>query len=129
MEEKITPFSYANYVLTRKGLPKDHEFKSYSAFLLNRSLAQHLDALLYANQMNQYPGLDVDVQFQYFLNTIRPMKRKFQSWNKASSVKDLDIVKEYFGYSDEKAKDALTILSNEDIALIKEKLDKGGVKK
>ena len=103
--------------------------KDYVSFLVNRSLSYHMDCILYANQMNINHSLPQKLQYQYLLNTVRPMKRKFEKWQKTSVVKDLECVKEYFGYSDEKAKEALRILSDEDITLIKEKIEKGGVKK
>ena len=103
--------------------------KDYKPFLVNRALSYHLDCITYANLMNMNHHLDERLQYQYFLNTIRPMKRKFQPWQKASAVKDLELVKEYFGFSNEKAKEALRILTDEQITLIKEKLEKGGVKK
>lgn len=103
--------------------------KDYKPFLVNRALSYHLDCILYVNQMNMNHGLEPKLQYQYLLNTIRPMKRKFQPWQKSSVLKDIDCVKEYFGYSNEKAKEALRILTDEQITLIKEKLEKGGVKK
>ena len=105
------------------------EEKDYKSFLVNRSLSYHMDCILYANQMNMNHGLSPKLQYQYFLNTIRPMKRKFQTWQKQAAIKDLDCVKEYFGYSNEKAKEALRILTDEQISFIKEKLEKGGVRK
>lgn len=103
--------------------------KDYVPFIVNRSLSYHMDCILYANQMNMNHRLPLKLQYQYLLNTVRPMKRKYAQWQKASVVKDMECVKEYFGYSNEKAKEALRILSNEQITLIKEKLEKGGVKK
>lgn len=103
--------------------------KDYKPFLVNRALSYHMDCILYANMMNLNPQLDGKLQYQYFLNTVRSMKRKFQPWQKQEAIKDLECVKEFFGYSDEKAKEALRILSDEDITYIKEKTDKGGVKK
>ena len=105
------------------------EEKDYKPYLVNRSLSYHLDCILYANEMNMKSNLSGKLQYQYFLNSIRPMKRKFQPWQKQEVVKNLECVKEYFGYSNEKAKEALRILTDEQIALIKEKLDKGGVTK
>jgi hypothetical protein len=101
--------------------------KDYKPFLVNRALSYHMDCILYANMMNLNPQLDGKLQYQYFLQTIRPMKRKFQPWQKASAINDIDFVKEYFGYSNEKAKEALRILSNEDLEIIKSCLEKGGV--
>lgn len=105
------------------------DYKDYKPFLINRALSYHMDCVLYANEMNKNSSLDADMQYQYLLNTIRPMKRKFQSWQKTSADKDIECVKEYFGYSNEKAKEALRILSEEQVAEIRRKTDKGGVKK
>ena len=103
--------------------------KEYSAFIVNRALSYHIDGLMYANQMNLNSKLDSKLQYHYLLNTIRPMKRKFQAWQKQDKLKNLEYVKEYFSYSDEKARAALKILNDKDIDFIKEKLEKGGVKK
>jgi hypothetical protein len=103
--------------------------KDYNAYIVNRSLSYHMDCIMYANRMNQCSNLDPELQYQYLLNTVRPMKRKFQPWQKTSAIKDIDCVKQYFGYSNEKAKEALRILTDEQITLIKTKTDKGGVKK
>jgi hypothetical protein len=105
------------------------EEKDYKPFLVNRALSYHLDCILYANQMNMSHNLDSKLQYHYLLNTVRSMKRKFQPWQKAVGLKDIDCVKEYFGYSNEKAKEALRILTDEQITLLKEKIEKGGVKK
>lgn len=103
--------------------------KDYKPYLVNRSLSYHIDCILYANQMNMNHHLDEKLQYQYLLNTIRPMKRSFKSWQKASGTKDIDCIKEYFGYSNDIAKEALRLLTDEQITLIKEQLEKGGVKK
>jgi len=103
--------------------------KDYVPFVVNRALSYHMDCILYANQMNMNHGLPQKLQYQYLLNTVRPIKRKFEKWQKATAIRDIECVKEYFGYSNEKAKEALRILSDEQIALIKEKLEKGGVNK
>lgn len=112
---------------TKKDVLEDE--KDYNAFIVNRALSYHIDCILYANQMNMCPNIDSKLQYHFFLNTIRPMKRKFQAWQKKDNIKDLEAVKEYFGYSNEKAKSALKILSEKDISYIKEKIEKGGVKK
>ena len=115
---------------TKKSVFRDQlDYKDYKAFMVNRALSYHMDCILYANEMNKNSSLDVDMQYSYLLNTIRPMKRKFQSWQRTSVDKDIECVKEYFGYSNEKAKEALRILSEEQIAEIRIKTDKGGVKK
>lgn len=102
------------------------DYKDYVPFLINRALSFHQDCVLYANEMNLRPFIDKDQQFQFLLNTIRPMKRKFQPWQKASAEKDLDCVKEFYGYSNQKAREALRILNDEQLAEIRRKIDKGG---
>jgi len=106
---------------------EEREYKDYKPFMVNRALSFHMDCVLYANELNLNSGLDSDMQYQYLLNTIRPMKRKFQPWQKAEVLKDIECVKQYFGYSNEKAKEALRILNDEQIAEIKAKTNKGGV--
>ena len=115
---------------TKKNVLQDEiDVKDYTPFVVNRALSYHMDCILYANEMNLYPELEKDLQYQYLLNTIRSMKRKFQPWQKASADKDLECVKEYFGYSNQKAKEALRILNDEQIAEIKANTIKGGVNK
>lgn len=107
----------------------DLDRNDYVPFVVNRALSYHMDCILYANEMNLNSGLDKDMQYQYLLNSVRPMKRKFQPWQKSNTINDLDCVKEYFGYSNVKAKEALRILSDEQLAQIREKTHKGGVNK
>ena len=118
-------------ILQTKKTPFQDEidYKDYVPFIVNRALSYHLDCVLYANELNLRPFIDKDQQFQYLLNTIRPMKRKFQPWQKSEVDKDIDCVKQYFGYSNEKAKDALRILTEEQVAEIKAKTNKGGINK
>jgi hypothetical protein len=110
-------------------LETNQDVKEYKPFIVNKALSYYTDCILYANEMNMYPGLDNELQFQYYLNNIRSMKRKYQSWQKAEVNKDLEPIKEYFGFSNEKAKQALRVLSDEHITLIREKTNKGGVTK
>jgi len=114
---------------TGKSVLKDEiDYRDYTPFVVNRALSYHVDCVLYVNQLNLWPSMDKDMQYQYLLNTIRPMKRKFAPWQKASRDKDIECVKLYFGYSDQKARDALRILTDEQIAEIRKRTDKGGVK-
>jgi hypothetical protein len=113
---------------TKKNPFKDElDYKDYAPFLVNRALSFHQDCVLYANELNLNPSMDKDMQYQFYLNTIRSMKRKFQPWQKTSIDKNIEAVKTYFGYSNEKAKEALRILTDEQIAEIIIKTDKGGV--
>ena len=102
------------------------DLKDYTPFVVNRALSYHLDCVLYVNELNRLPGIDKDMQYSYLLNTIRPMKRKFEPWQKSQADKNIECVKEYFGYSNQKAKEALRILNDEQIAEIKRRTDKGG---
>ena len=99
--------------------------KKYSPFIVNKALYPFPDTILLANEMNINNHLDSKLQFDFLLNSIRPRKR-FAPWLKTSKIDNLDLVKEYYGYSDQKAKDALTLLTDDDLELIRSKLNKGG---
>ena len=99
--------------------------KKYAPFIVNKCVAPFTDTLMLVNEINRLHHLDKKLQFDYLLNTIRPRKR-YTPWMKAKKLKNLDDVKEYYGYNNEKAKQALDILSDEQISAIKQKLYKGG---
>jgi hypothetical protein len=113
---------------TKKSVIKDDiDLKDYTPFVVNRALSYHIDCVLYANEMNLHSGIDKDMQYQYFLNSIRPMKRKFQPWQRSEVDKNIEAVKKYFGYSNEKAKEALRLLNDEQISEIITITTKGGM--
>ena len=124
----MSPFDYVDLVLHKKKQDGDLDFVDYAPFIVNRSLSYHLDCIPYVQEMNLWPALDKDMQYQYLLNSIRPMKRNFAPWQKSKKEENIECVKTYFGYSNQKAKEALRILTDEQIAEIKRKTDKGGVK-
>ena len=99
--------------------------KEYSPYIINRIYSGHLDAILFANEMNQYHFLPKKMQYDFFLNTLRTKKR-FSPWLRKDTIKDIDYVKRYYGYSNEKAKQVLKILSTEQINFIKSKFETGG---
>ena len=101
--------------------------KKYPAFIVNKMLSGFSDTVMLVNEMNRNHFLDRDMQFQFLLNSIRSKKR-FTPFLRASKIKDIECVKEYYGYSNEKAKSALDILTNEQLKLIKARLYKGGIK-
>ena len=103
------------------------EIKTYVPFLMNRILSGHLDCIMFVNEMNKYSFLDKDMQYYFYLNTLRK-KRRFSPWLRKDKVTDLEIVKQYYGYSNEKALNALKILTPEQINFIKQRLDIGGTK-
>ncbi len=99
--------------------------KKYPSFIVNKCVAPFTDTILLVNEINQYPSIDKKMQFDFLLNSLRPRKR-FTPWLKAKKLDNLEYVKEFYGYNNEKAKVALTILNDEQIATIKQKLNKGG---
>ena len=101
--------------------------KKYPSFIVNKILSGFQDTVMLVNEMNRNHFVDKDMQFHFLLNSIRSKKR-FSPFLRANKLKDIECVKEYYGYSNDKAKSALDILTNDQIKLIKEKLYKGGTK-
>jgi len=99
--------------------------KKYPAFVVNRCVYPFSDTILLVNEMNIYNGLDNKLQFHFLLNSTRARKR-FTPWLKSSKINNLETIKEYFGYSDQRAKEVLNVLTDEDISYMETKLDKGG---
>ena len=100
---------------------------SYPPYIVNRCLSGHLDTVLFANEMNKYSNLDKDMQYSFFLYTLRKRKR-FSPWLKKEQIEDLDLVKKHYGYSNEKAKVAVSLLTKTQIENIRNKHDMGGKK-
>ena len=100
---------------------------SYPPYIINRCLSGHLDCVMYANEMNNYPNLDKDMQYSFYLNTLRKRKR-FSPWLRKDNVPDLECITTNSGYRNEKASQALKILTQEQINFIKQRLDTGGMK-
>ena len=101
--------------------------KEYPPYIINKCLSAHIDALMYANEMNKYHSLDKKLQYDFYINIIRK-KRRFSPWIKKEKLKDIEYVKKYYNYSDEKAQQALRILTQEQLSFIKNKLEIGGKK-
>ena len=101
--------------------------KKYPAFIVNKILSGFQDCIMLVNEMNRNHFVDKDMQFQFLLNSIRSKKR-YSPFLRSSKLKDLDVIKEYYGYNNDKAKTALDILTKDEVKLIKEKLFKGGTK-
>ena len=99
--------------------------KKYPAYIVNKALSAFPDCILYVNEMNKMHYLDKRLQFQFFLNSIRSKKR-FSKWLRSSKIKNLEYVKEYYGYNNEKARQALDILDDEQIEHIKRIINRGG---
>ena len=99
----------------------------YPAFIVNKCMAGHLDAIMFSNEMNMNANIDKKLQYDFYLNTLRSKKR-FSPWVKKDELKNLELVKYYYGYSIEKAKQVLPLLSQKQITFIKNKLDTGGMR-
>ena len=99
--------------------------KKYPAYIVNKCVAPFPDTIQLVNEINQLHHLDKKLQFDFLINSLRPRKR-FTPWVKAKKLENLEYVKQYYGYSNHKAKSALEILSEEQISAIKIKLNKGG---
>ena len=122
---------YLNSInFTKKDLMKSEDkewIKKYPAFIINKILSGFQDTIMLVNEVNRNHFLDKDMQYWFLLNSIRSKKR-FSPFLRASKLKNIDLVKEYYGYSNEKAKTVLDILTKDQLKLIKEKLYKGGTK-
>jgi hypothetical protein len=110
---------------TKEDLSED--IKEYAPYIINRCLSGHIDCILFANEMNRYNFLDKDMQYSFYLNSLRKKKR-FSPWLRKDKVKDLECVKQYYAYSNEKASQALKILNKEQLNFIKQRLEIGGKK-
>ena len=123
----MNPFEYVNSINnTKQDIMVDEVAeKSYNDFMVNRSLSYFQDTVGIANVMNQYHHLDKKLQYHFLINIVRKRKR-FSKWIKPETESDIEVVKEYYGYSNEKARQVLPLLSPEQITIIKQKVNKGG---
>jgi Bacteriophage clamp loader A subunit len=112
-------------ILQNKKYVLDNE-KDYNAYVVNKALSQHYDTVLQANQMNLLPNLSGTMQYHYLLNKVRGYKRPYQKWVKRETTEDLEAIKEYYGYSNDKARDVMVLLNDAQKQEIKKRLYKGG---
>jgi hypothetical protein len=125
----MNPFNYVNSINDTKQdiMEDDNAERSYNSFLINRSLSYFSDTVGFANVVNQYHHIDNKLQYHFLINIIRKRKR-FSKRMKPETESDIEVVKQYYGYSNEKAKQVLPLLSPEHITIIKQKVSKGGRK-
>lgn len=123
----MNPFEFVNAICDSKEnlIVDDISEKAYNPFMINRSLSYHYDTVLLANEMNQRAFLDKKLQFDFLINTVRKKKR-FSKWKKPEASDDLDVVKEYYGYSNEKARQVLPLLNDDQMGQLKQRIFKGG---
>ena len=122
----MNPFDFLNSINSTKKdiMVDDIAEKQYNAFMVNRGLSYFHDTILMANEMNINHHIDNRLQFDFLINIVRKKKR-FSKWLKPETFSDVEAVKEYYGYSSNKARQALTLLTNEQIELLKKKVYKG----
>ena len=122
------PFDYVNAILQNKKqlIIDDSTEKAYVPFMVNRSLSYHYDCIAYANEMNRRHFIDKKLQNDFLLNTVRSRKRPFAKWVKSEKSEDIECIKLVYGLSDSKAREALRLLSDEQIQQLKEKTETGG---
>lgn len=102
--------------------------KSYQPFVVNHCLMPFMDTILVVNELNVRPHCDKKMQYEFLLNMVTPRKR-FAKWLKPAEIENLEVVKEYYGYGDRKAREALSILTDDEVESMRAVLDKGGRKR
>ena len=125
----MNPFEYVNSINYSKKdiMVDDITEKQYPPFLINRSLSYFRDTVIFANEMNLNAHIDNRLQFDFFINIVRKRKR-FSKWNKPEGATDLDVIKEYYGYNNEKARTVHNLLTADQLTVLKKKVYKGGRK-
>ena len=125
----MSPFDYLNSINDHKRdlMIDDMAEKSYDGFTINRSLSYFQDTIMFANVMNNYHHMDNKLQYHFLINMIRKRKR-FSKWIKPEQLSDIEVVKQYYGYSNEKSKQVLSLLSPDQITIIRQKVNTGGRK-
>lgn len=123
----MNPFEYLNSINdTKKDIMVDDVTeKAYNSFMINRTLSYFPDTVAFANVMNRYHHIDSKLQFHFLINIIRKRKR-FSKWIKPENESDIEVIKQYYGYSNEKAKQVLSLLSPKHIEILRTKVSKGG---
>lgn len=126
----MNPFDYANSINSNKKdiMIDDLAEKAYSSYMVNKSLSYFNDTALMANEMNRLFHLDNKLQYHFLINIVRKRKR-FSKWNKPELINDVEVVKEYYGYSNDKARQILPLLTSDQIKILREKVSKGGKRK
>ena len=125
----MNPFEYLKAINdTKKDIMVDDiAEKGYNSYMVNRGLSYFNDTIIIANEMNRYHHIDNRLQFDFFINIVRKRKR-FSKWLKPETVSDVEVVKEYYGYSNDKSRQALSLLTSDQINELRKKVYKGGRK-
>ena len=123
----MNPFELIKSISNSKKDILENE-KDYNAFMVNRGLSYFPDTVIYANEMNKYHHLDGDLQYQFLINIVRKRNR-FSKWNKSTESEDIKIIKDFYGYSNEKARDVLPLLSSKNLNIIRNRIQHGGIQR
>ncbi len=123
----MNPFELIKSISNTKKDILENE-KDYNAFMVNRGLSYFPDTVIYANEMNKFHHLDQRLQYHFLINTIRKRNR-FSKWNKSIESENINAIKQYYGYSNEKARDVLPLLSNENLKYIRGRIQHGGIQR
>ena len=123
----MNPFELIKSISNTKKDILENE-KDYNAFMVNRGLSYFPDTVIYANEMNRFHHLDQRLQYHFLINTIRKRNR-FSKWNKSIESENINVIKQYYGYSNEKARDVLPLLSNENLKTIRGRIQHGGIQR
>jgi hypothetical protein len=123
----MNPFELIKSISSTKKDILENE-KDYNAFMVNRGLSYFPDTVIYANEMNKFHHLDSRLQYQFLINTIRKRNR-FSKWNKSIESENINAIKKYYNYSNEKARDVLPLLSNKNLNIIRGRINYGGIQR
>ena len=126
----MSPFDFVKSVTLQKNymMNEPNAEKAYIPFLINKTLSFNVETIMHANEMNLNYGLDKKLQYDYYFYTF-PKKKYYNSWFKKKENADLNLIRQYYGYNIQKAKEALTILTDEQLEIIRKKFEQGGIKR
>tara|TARA_Y100000385_G_scaffold254566_1_gene279506 strand:- start:128 stop:511 length:384 start_codon:yes stop_codon:yes gene_type:complete len=127
MKYELKDYLYSINQSKQSVIVDDAAEKGYPPFIVNKCLSSFTDSILYSNEMNMNSHLDNKLQYDFYINSLKPRKR-FSPWLRKDTVENIDLVKQYYGYNHSKAIAALRILTNADLEQIKKLLDKGGTR-
>ena len=123
----MNPFEIIKAISSTKKDILENE-KDYNGFMVNRGLSYFPDTVIYANEMNKYHHLDTRLQFDFLINIVRKRNR-FSKWNKSIESENISAIKKFYGYSNEKARDVLPLLSDENLKIIRGRIQHGGIQR
>jgi hypothetical protein len=123
----VNPFEIIKAISSTKKDILENE-KDYNGFMINRGLSYFPDTVIFANEMNKYHHLDNRLQFDFLINIVRKRKR-FSKWNKSIESENISAIKQHYGYSNEKARDVLPLLSDENLKTIRGRIQHGGIQR